>query len=156
MSILTKIKKARIKKKPKSVILQIRMISMIDIVFLLLIYFLLTSNFRFKEGFLPISLPQENQQSPATMMIEPLEISVTSITDAQCEITIGTGNIIFINNDFTKLRNALNEIVIKHGRTVTDPIKLKPAPQSQWHHVVQTYDALWQSNMTNIIFSISQ
>jgi|GEM_PF-5658086 len=156
MSILTKIKKCRAKKKSKSVALQIRMISMIDVVFLLLIYFLLTSNFRAKEGYLPISLPEENQQTTTTRMVEPLDVTVTSITDGQCEITLGEGDIIFIDNDFGKLINALKEIVTTHGRNASDPIKLKPAPQSQWHHVVQTYDALWESNMTNIIFSISQ
>ena len=156
MSIKAKVKQASKRKPRKPLSLQIRMVSMIDVVFLLLIYFLLTSNFRAKEGYLPIALPQENQSTTATLLVEPLIITVHSITESQCEVSMGPEITITATDSFAEMATVLNDLLILQGRAISDPIKLMPAPQSQWHHVVKAYDALWQNNMTNIIFSITE
>ena len=137
--------------------LQLRMIPLIDVMFLLLIFFMLTTNFRSREGFLPAVLPQPVRSGPATPR-EPLNVLLESGGDGGCLVRVGTAAIALPARngraDFAPLRERLGAILTQDGRHTQDPIKLIPAARTKWDHVVRTYDALWQAGMENIIFAI--
>ena len=61
------------RKRMQSRRMQLRMVPMIDVVFLLLVFFLLTANFRSKEGFLPAELPRHVVHAEV-MELEPLAL----------------------------------------------------------------------------------
>jgi len=145
----------RVKKK-----IELRMVAMIDVVFLLLIFFLLTANFRSKEGFLPAELPRQ-VSSAAMTEIEPLSLKLDSQPDGSCRIGIGRDEFLsiradHINDDFLHLRERLVAVLKSQQRYDTDPIKLMPTVGTSWDLVVRTYDVLWQLNLNNIIFSRAQ
>jgi len=137
--------------------LQMRMVPLIDVVFLLLIFFLLTANFRSKEGFLPADLPRQTVSSEI-VELEPLLVYLHSRPDGACEVDIGS-SISFIippehqGGNFTALGSKLQDIINDQGRRLDDPVKLIPNGQTKWEHVVKAYDALWQINLSNIIFA---
>ena len=140
--------------------IELRMVAMIDVVFLLLIFFLLTANFRSKEGFLPADLPRQ-VSSAAMTEIEPLSVQLNSQPDGSCRIGIGRDVFLSIraehlNEDYLHLRDRLVAVLKSQQRYDTDPIKLMPTAGTSWDHVVRTYDVLWQLNLNNIVFSMAQ
>ena len=123
-----------------------------------MIFFLLTANFRSKEGFLPADLPRQVISSEI-IELEPLLVYLHSRPDGTCEIDIGS-TISFIippnrqAGDFVTLGNELKKIIDAQGRHLDDPVKLVPNRNTKWDHVVKAYDALWQINLSNIIFAM--
>jgi len=137
--------------------LRLMMVPLIDVVFLLLVFFLLTANFRSREAFLPVQLPQQAVGS-VNLEIEPLLIFIESQPDGACRMQIGDLEEILIPtspgvSDFDGFSQRLAEILNNLHRTINDPVKLVPAPTATWNHVVKTYDALGRLSLTNIIFT---
>lgn len=143
---------------PRSTRMQFRIVPMIDVVFLLLIFFLLTANFRPREGFLPAELPRRVTHV-TTMELEPLLLQFSSDSQGNCHIQIGPTDSLLIENtpggqDFSPVTKQIRLILAAQHRTLEDPIKLLPDPETSWQHVVRVYDSLWQANLRNIIFTI--
>ncbi|OPZ97084.1 MAG: Biopolymer transport protein ExbD/TolR [Planctomycetes bacterium ADurb.Bin412] len=138
--------------------MQLQMVPMIDVVFLLLIFFLLSANFRSKEGFLPAELPRQIVHG-RQMEMEPLLLRVTSQADGGCRIQIGPQPAILIEpqaETFDALSRKLQTVLSDQGRRLDDPIKILPTEHTKWDHVVKTYDAIWQINAHTIIFAAVQ
>ena len=129
---------------------------MIDIVFLLLVFFLVTASFRGQEGFLPAELPRRVDASLAEL--EPLEVRLASQAQGGCLVQIGGGEGFVVGRrpgeGFDVLRLRLAEVLRAQGRTTRDPVKLIPAAGTKWEQVVQAYDALWRLGLNNVIFAI--
>jgi len=143
---------------PSRIRMQLSIVPMIDVVFLLLVFFLLTASFRPREGFLPTKLPRQSDAAePAEL--EPVTIRVLTLPNGDCQIRIGTQNPRLISADslaegFSQLKNAIYHLFVQQGRTTENPIKLIPTSRTKWDHVVKTYHCLWQLNLTNVIFAI--
>ncbi len=145
--------------------MQLHMVPMIDVVFLLLVFFLLAVNFRSKEGFLPAELPQQITLVEQ-MEMEPLLLYLTTLPDGACQVQIGSEQNIIITHsveqgtvlegepEFARLGRAVLEVLDQQGRNLDDPVKLIPTRQTKWDHLVKTYDALWQIDLRNIIFAM--
>ena len=90
--------------------LQAPLTSLIDIVFLLLIYFLLTTNFMVDEG-IQVKLPQANATSPQT------EKEITIYVDSSGKA--------FINNRAVPLNELFDIVKGKIGQQVGVPVVIK-------------------------------
>jgi len=146
------------RRQPLTRRMQLQMVPMIDVVFLLLIFFLLSANFRSKEGFLPAELPRQITHS-RQMEMEPLLVRVLSQPDGSCRIQIGPEAALTIEPEietFEAVSRQLQKVLDNQGRHLDDPIKIVPAISTKWDHVVKTYDAIWQINAHNIIFAAVQ
>ena len=139
--------------------MQLRMVPMIDVVFLLLVFFLLTANFRSREGFLPAELPQRVTRAEV-MEIEPLVLRIDTLVDGGCHVQVGSGGSVVVSGGdaggFAAVGGRLREVLEKQGRTVDDPIKLMPTYDTKWDHVVKAYDAVWQLDVRNVIFGVAE
>ena len=145
--------------RPRHSGIRLQMVPMIDVVFLLLIYFLLTANFRTSEGFLPAQLPQQTQAAARSMVFDPLTLYLDSALDDSCLVQIDSprGSVsvsLPADADFSTLRKQLETILAAQGRTTQDPIKLIPTGNTKWHHFVKTYGCLWQVGAKNVIFAV--
>jgi len=135
------------------------LVPLIDVVFLLLVFFLLTANFRAREGFLPADLPRRSVPS-RQIELEPLLIRLGTLADGRCQVQIGSELPFVVETDagegvgFTMLTKQVAEVLRQQGRTGDDPVKIMPARQTRWGHVAKAYDALWQLNLNNIIFTM--
>ena len=142
--------------------LSINLTPMIDVVFLLLIFFLLAANFRSKEGFLPAELPRQVTRAEQ-MEQAPLELWLESQPDGSCEIQIGMEERLVIaasesseQGAFGLLRQRLEKVLAAQGRSVRDPVKFMPSASTSWDHVVKAYDALWQLGLEQIVFVMAE
>ncbi|MCK5114707.1 MAG: biopolymer transporter ExbD [Phycisphaerae bacterium] len=151
--------------------IQLLLVPMIDIVFLLLTFFLLTASFRPAEAFLPAELPGGSVADAELMELEPLLIFLESLPDGRCLIQIGDevefevvdqsaaagqlgGEQLPVQISFEQLPRQVDLVLKQQHRASDDPVKLVPQRQTNWDHVLKTYHALWRLNLTNIIFAI--
>ncbi len=135
------------------------MVPMIDVVFLLLIFFLLSANFRSSEGYVPASLPKY-VSGGNLRALGPLLVRIYNekgggfIIEAAGESLVvkadaaGVGE--SVNNTVV---GQLDKIIAGLGRLRGDLIKLKPCYGTSWEYVVQVYNALWQGGYNNIVFA---
>jgi len=136
--------------------LRLAIVPMIDIVFLLLVFFLVTASFRGQEGFLPAELPRRVEESLAEL--EPLEVRLACQPQGGTLVQIG-GDAAFLvgrqpGESFDILGVRLVEVLASQGRTTRDPVKLIPEAGTKWEQVVQAYDVLWRRGLSNVIFAI--
>jgi biopolymer transport protein ExbD len=139
--------------------IRLLMVPLIDIVFLLLVFFLVTASFRAREGFLPAELPRQSSAS-RQMELEPLAVQLYSLSEDSCRIQIGMEEPFVVSagpaegGGFSLLSREISTVLSRQGRNPDDPVKLIPARGTKWDHVVKAYDAMWQLNLNNIIFAI--
>ena len=130
------------------------MTSMIDIIFQLLIFFMLMPSFQSHEGYLTTNLPKD--QGPNRAPQENLERLKIELLDEGNE---GEGVSIFLNDtqglgdNFEGLRSAL-EGFRAQGLQPTHPILISPTMAVRHKFVVRAFDAAVMARFTKINFAV--
>lgn len=151
-------RKRSLRRRPP--VYQLRTAPMIDVVFLLLIFFLLTANFRPQEGFLPTELPRSVTNAPADE-VPPLDLWVQTDANGDCLVQIGEETLFRWNAargdplDVDRFETTLTTVLARQGRTRDDAVRLIPTSETRWQHVVGLYDALCQLQLSRILFSMA-
>ncbi|MBN2457345.1 MAG: biopolymer transporter ExbD [Sedimentisphaerales bacterium] len=138
---------------------------MIDLIFLLLIFFLVSSKFRPDEEFLPLQLPKAAGQSlaigkpqPLAIYIQPVPKSLGLLTEG-CEVHIDNCKNIEIRNDrieedLVVLLENLRECISTQKRCLADPVELICENEVQWDYVAKLYNVLYGAGLNDITFVI--
>ena len=148
-------------RKPRRRLFGLRMTPMIDVIFLLLIFFVLTAKFRSPEDFLPIQLASADLAARKFAVIEPLLLNI-SATQTGCAITIG--------NDDTSVQildsaaeqgleifvSKLTETLDSQKRIAADPIEITCTGDVTWDHLVKIYNVLYAMGITDITFNTTE
>jgi len=134
----------------------LQMTPMIDVIFLLLTFFLLTANFRTPEDALPIRLPDKDQPQRISI-IEPLLIEFNAMqTGVNINITgsepvkIETAT---LSEDLANFSNRLRDIIDDQQRTASDPVEITCSDEVTWDHLVKIYHILHAMGIDNITFN---
>ncbi|MBN1126505.1 MAG: biopolymer transporter ExbD [Sedimentisphaerales bacterium] len=143
----------------KRPILALRMTPMIDVIFLLLVFFVLTAKFRTPEQFLPIQLPTENENLQRLDVIEPLAVGLLPESEG-CRITIGSETSlaeIIVDAEpkaeqLAEFAKSLTAILHQQKRTAADPIEIRCDDQVKWDHLVKVYNLLYTMGINDITF----
>jgi biopolymer transport protein ExbD len=130
---------------------ELRMTAMIDVIFLLLIFFVCTANFRPSESLMTtdLSLPGNVDSSAALVIPDPLNIDVAII-----RITFnGAPQWQLAGNELKsiqQLRALLNEL-----RQIQQdlPVVIDSDPNVPMEHVIDVYDACRAAGLTKIQFA---
>lgn len=143
--------------------MQVNLTSMIDVIFQLLIYFVVTATFSVGEGVITAKLPQgpgkaSEEPKPPT---RPLDILVTSAAGASYRISIrGAAS---QPTTFSELRGLLVQLQYDPERGLTagayepdNPVIIKPDGEVRWQHVVNAFNAALGARYTNISFAQAQ
>ncbi len=143
--------------KPK---MDLQMTSMIDVIFLLLIYFVVTASFVQDEGVLTTKLPDIGESSNVA---DPFELSSELVIELEQadsgrpdEVQIIAGGKVL--GTFTELFDYIqgeqdNPAQNRLGTYATDdPVKIKPGVQVRWQHVVNAMNAAVRADYTNVQF----
>lgn len=143
---------SRKKRARRAAIGQLNLTSMIDVIFLLLIYFVVTANFTFDEGVLTAKLPQ-GAGAPKTDDLEPpkqpLNILLTTIEPSGVRISI---NNVEQASSFTELYQLL--IGLQGSVYPPDnPVVIQPDGKVRWQHVVNAFNATVRAKYSNVSFS---
>ena len=134
--------------------IQARMVPLIDVVFLLLIFFIMTINFRPQEGFMAAELPG-TAISDEVSEVDPLIFYVDTLEDGDCRVFF-SGNTITIdkeNPDFSSFASLTNSVMRDRKRNVSDPVMLVDLKTTSWQHMMNMYDTLVSMGYKNIIMS---
>ena len=131
---------------------------MIDVVFLLLIYFFLTVQFGAEEVNLrtesPVSEKATASADPYALEIEPLVIRITRAGDG-ASITLSSG--LRAPNNTVDLEQILRDSMLDashpQGLFAADhPIRLAPARDAPWNEVVAVFNAVMSAGYRSVAF----
>ena len=121
---------------------------LIDVIFLLMIFFLMTINFNKSEGVLENRLPQtsrqDNQDAPQDR--ENVRLRVKMVKKAtQLKIYLQE-RVVFTYKDLKYYLDQLPEDIL---------IIFEPSNNVPYKHVIGVYDTCLKSNKKNIVFAVS-
>lgn len=135
----------------------LRLTPLIDVIFLLLIFFFISAQFRPQEAALPLGLPSAHADSSITI-VEPLTIYVLS-APAGCKIqfedqitNIAADNVEQNLSDFVeKFASTLK----KQKRILSDPLVLVFDDDVQWDYVAKIYNLLYGLGAKDLTFRLN-
>jgi biopolymer transport protein ExbD len=135
-----------------------RMLPMIDMLFLLLIFFILTMEFRPAESFLPFELPQA-AAAVQPGKAEPLSLTISTGTDG-CRLKIGdTPGIAIeaktIDAGLAAAANRIAAVMQKQKRTAADPVEFVCDRGVEWQYIAKLYNILYGMGIKDITFRMT-
>lgn len=138
----------------------LRMAPMIDVIFLLLIFFLVAAKWRPQEDFLPFKLPTANAGTHAIAKPEPLTINLRA-TQSGCDVQIGQLYTVSINDqtmdgDMLTLAQQLQKCLITQNRFASDPVELICGSQVKWDHLAKIYNMFYTAGLTDITLPMTE
>jgi len=138
----------------------LRMAPMIDMIFLLLIFFLVAAKFRPQEDFLPFQLPVANAQNQTIGKPEPLTIHISS-TNSGCLVQISQFQTVKIENanieaDLAVLMEKIRDCLLAQKRFADDPIEIICDADVKWQHLAKIYNLFYGAGLTDITFKMTE
>lgn len=122
---------------------------MIDVTFQLLLYFLLTSTFRQKEGTIPGALPAPSNQVTEKMDLKPIEIYI------EPGGTVDNTGVTYRSKGVSVMPDPERLFGFLEGRkqqfdTNEIPVVLRPSGLVRWKYVVEAFNAAVRLQFKNI------
>lgn len=138
----------------------LRMAPMIDMIFLLLIFFLVAAKWRPQEEFLPIRMTAAQPQSLSVPKPEPLIIYIyptpTGCTLRMAQTDTARINDATIDRDLSLMMEELKKTLLSQKRFADDPIEIICAPEVKWDHLAKIYNAFYGAGLTDITFRMTE
>lgn len=139
----------------------LNMTSMIDIVFLLLIYFIVATDFRAAEEAYRMDIPARegaSQADPFTLDNEPLRITVTSTGLAPDMYRLRLDGPYPQPETFDDLFAFLSSRQVRSDTSgglfePDHPIVIQPSRASRWEHAMQAYNSAARARYSNVTFA---
>lgn len=152
----------RKKKGAPAARMQLNLTAMLDVIFLLLIYFVITANFVLDEGVLTARMPRGTGEAPQDQIEPPpqrLEIELIPVDDYRVNINVAGADRI---TTFTQLAEVLVGLQYDPERGLQgvyppdNPVVIKPGGDVRWQHVVNAFSAAIKARYSNVAFSQAQ
>ena len=138
----------------------LRMAPMIDMIFLLLIFFLVAARWRPVENFLPFQLPAAQAQDHRVGKPEPLIIYICA-TENGCEVRAEQLQPVRIENqdveeNLAVLMEKIRDYMLAQKRFVSDPVEIVCEPEVKWQYVAKIYNMFFGAGLTDITFAMTE
>lgn len=138
----------------------LRMVPMIDMIFLLLIFFLVAAKWRPQEDFLPLHLAAAQAQDAVLTRPEPLEIHIFTIP-AGCRVQIGRADEVKIDDstieaDLAAMIAKIQACLLAQKRFAGDPIEIICNGDVKWDHLAKIYNVFFGAGLTDITFRMTE
>ena len=130
--------------------------AMIDVTFLLLVYFLVATEFRMGEEVYQLDLPERGavvEEDPFDLPKEPLRIAVSSVGRDLSGYRVQMSGARDQPRTFTELyQDLLNlQLGMPGGMYAEDhPIVIEPTANARWEHVMEAFNAAARARYSNI------
>jgi len=136
------------------------MAPMIDLIFLLLIFFLVTAKWRPQEGFLPLQLAAAQAGNEQIGRPEPLEIHIFS-TPSGCAVRIGEFEVAEISDatiesDLASMIEKTQSCLLTQKRLIGDPVEIICSEEVRWEHLAKIYNVFFGAGLTDITFRMTE
>lgn len=148
------------RRRPALPAMALNMTPLIDCVFLLLTYFILTLDFRPVEDALTLDAPRrlegptpQRQKDEFSLPDRPVVITVRSTGDGSRDYTLATDEPVLGNPaDAADLRRRARAA---RGTTLpaSQPFSIRPAADTRWEHTLAAFHALQRAGFTQIILA---
>ena len=140
-------RKRRQRPRPK---MQPPLTPMIDVTFLLLLYFLLTTTFRQAEGQIPSVLPQKRDiVAPAELNIEPIRITLYPVGAHNEDVIYEMiGDTLAISSPAGLHRRLVERQALLGSSDV--PVIIAPQWNVRWQYVVEAFNQALRAKFTKI------
>lgn len=140
--------------------LGLRMAPMIDMIFLLLIFFLVAAKWRPKEDFLPMQLSTAGIGVQAVGKPEPLLIQISQ-ADAVCRVQIGSLYAVDIpaqspEAGLAALIEKTRQCLLDQKRYASDPVEITCAADVKWENLAKIYNVFVGIGLTDITFQMTE
>ena len=141
---------------------QLNLTAMIDVVFLLLVYFMVATEFKVGEEIYRLDLPERQQAQreldPFDLDEEPLRIDVASTEFGRLRYRLAVEGPYPQPEDFEELYRFLEDRQINEYTTgglfePDHPIIIEPTRTTTWAHSVEAFNAAARARYTNIVFA---
>ena len=137
----------------------LRMAPMIDLIFLLLIFFLVTAKWRPQEGFLPLQLAAAQTADAQVGKPEPLEIHIYSSPNG-CRVRIGEAEAVQIDDstieaDLANMIEKTEACLLAQKRFTGDPVEIICSEDVKWEHLAKIYNVFFGAGLTDITFRMT-
>jgi biopolymer transport protein ExbD len=139
----------------------LRIAPMVDMIFLLLIFFLVAARWSPQEEFLPLQLPAANAGTVAGPIVKPEPLSIQIIpVNAGCRVQIGSSRVIDIpsQNPETALASLMEQTkqcLSEQKRYASDPVEIVCAGKVKWENLARIYNVLYGMGLTDITFQMT-
>lgn len=140
--------------------LQINLTAMLDVMFNLLIFFLVAVSFNIPEALLSAKVPSTSGLSSETSVpLVPITVYLGSgedVTVPSIRITsaVQADQATFtVVQDFQQLHQVLEQLQQKPGITDQTPVIIAARNQTLWDHVVNAYNAAVRARYKRVIFA---
>lgn len=129
---------------------------MIDVVFLLLLFFLTASRFGSNEGMLPANLPARAAAVSVEIPRTPIRVRFVAQPNEpdQCNVTIERFNETPL--PLAKLGPSLRKIQEQPGFDANTPVHLIAGNDIRWDHVVNAYNAALAAGYGKVYFAATR
>lgn len=130
---------------------ELKLTSMIDIVFLLLVFFVITASFVEDEGSILVTLPGNTSDTAHSPEIKPTVILLQLVSAGDGVGYTLTANGQAIDGGATALYDYLQQRTaadVKHA----DRVDIKPSGDVRWQHVVNVYNACVRAELETVGF----
>ncbi len=165
MDIFGHINKANIFSRqngPRRSNMGLRMAPMIDMIFLLLIFFLVAGKWRPKEDFLPMQLAAAGFGVQTAGKPEPLLIQISQTpTSRGCHVQIGTSYAVDISAEnpeqgLATLIEKTRQCLLEQKRYAADPVEIVCAPDVKWENLAKIYNVFVGMGLNDITFQMTE
>ncbi len=148
------------KKKHASTAIQPPLTPMIDIVFQLLLFFLLACQFRMDEGQIAANLPDlSGKPPPKTIPVDPIDITLQATGRDGLDVLIQVKRTDGVAAELTtaeELYAFLTQIKSSHGEQADDvPVTIEPIGNVRWGHVANVFNQAVRADYKKVGFKPS-
>lgn len=139
--------------------LQLNLTAMIDVIFLLLVYFVITAHFPISEGVLTVKLPQ-GRSGAATGHAPPppsdvLTVEVWPLGESGFRLEIDGESVMGMTDLYQRLVSLQYDPL--QGRSglfqPEDPLVIRPRGGVRWQHVVSVFNTAVRARYRNVAFA---
>jgi len=126
---------------------------MIDVTFLLLIFFLVTTTFKRAEGVFASHLPKDVGAPSVALPISPIIVRISQVDPDGLEYRIRIDNFTRAPQSFEDLARFLVDLQGNPGFDRDTPVVILPTHDVRWDHVVNCWNAAVRARCRRITFA---
>lgn len=135
----------------------LNMTPMIDVVFLLLIYFVLGSSFQVKEESIVLELPErlegaaETTRDPFELPVKPIEVRLVSQSDARGDVAISADDALLGGaTTLPEFSRALREARQSGALPADQEFAIRPVADARWEHALEALSIVRAGGYENV------
>ncbi len=132
--------------------LTLNLAPMIDVTFLLLIFFSVTTTFKRAEGFLSAHLPKDQGRPTVALPVSPIVVRVDQFGKGPGDYRLRVDNFLNAPATFDELAAFLENVQGNPGFSAATPVVIAADPDVAWDHVVNSWNAAVRAGCKNISF----